>query len=203
VSAVPSPDPQTRPLLDAAARDWHQLADSLNRLSEPLDALCRMLATCWNGGGKLLVCGNGGSAADAMHVAEELVARFQADRPGLAAVSLTDATVLTCAGNDFGYDKIFSRQVEALGRPGDVLLLLSTSGNSPNILAAHAAAVERNVRTAALLGKGGGRLKGQCDVELIVEADTSHRVQEVHKLLYHTMCEWADQYALARTGGER
>ena len=140
----------------------------------------------------MLVCGNGGSCADAMHLAEELVVRFQHDRRALAAIALADPTVLTCCGNDFGYDAVFSRQVEALGNAGDVLVVLSTSGNSANILRAIETAREKGLRTVALLGKGGGRAKGMCDVEIIIPADTAHRVQEGHKILFHVLCEWAD-----------
>ena len=185
-------------LLDDAADEWVALAASVRRLGPDLGRLCDLLADCWGRRGKLLVCGNGGSAADAMHLAEELVARFRADRPGLAAVSLTDPTVLTCCANDFGFERVFARQVEALANPEDVLLVLSTSGDSPNVVAAVDAAEQVGCRTAALLGKGGGQLRGRCDVELLVAAETSHRVQEVHKLLFHTLCEWADEYALRR-----
>ena len=182
-------------LLDVACGDWARMLDGIRSLGPQLDATCRLLATCWDGGGKLLVCGNGGSCADAMHLAEELVARFQADRRGLAALALTDPTVLTCAANDFGYEHVFARQVEALGRPGDVIIGLTTSGNSPNVLAAFEAARRVGMKTVGFLGKTGGKAKGTCDVELIVPADTAHRVQEGHKLLFHTLCEWADLYA--------
>ena len=161
-------------------------------LGPQLSAACDLLRTCWHGGGKLLVCGNGGSCADAMHLAEELVVRFQKTRRGLAAIALADPTTLTCAGNDLGYDAIFERQVEALGRPGDVLAVMSTSGNSENVLRALAAARKGGLKTIGFLGKDGGKARGQCDVELIVPAETAHRVQEGHKILYHTLCEWAD-----------
>ena len=185
-------------MLDDAIRDWRAMLDDVAALGPGLTAACRACEACWDGGGKLLICGNGGSAADAMHLAEELVARFQATRRGLAAIALLDPTTLTCAANDFGFERIFSRQVEALGRPGDVLIVLSTSGNSPNLIAAIDAAEAAGVRTVALLGKGGGKLAGRCDAEMVVAADTSHRVQEVHKLLFHTLCEWADAYALGK-----
>ncbi|MEM8875433.1 MAG: SIS domain-containing protein [Planctomycetota bacterium] len=190
-------------LLNRASAETARLCSELTELAEPFDAWCRACAECWDAGGKLLVCGNGGSAADSMHLAEELVARFCLDRPALAAISLTDPTVLTCAGNDFGFERIFSRQVEALGRPGDVLVVLSTSGNSPNLIAAVDAAEQLGMKVVALLGKGGGKLKGRCDVELLVDDDTSHRVQEMHKVLYHTLCEWADGYAVERAAGPK
>ena len=155
----------------------------------------KLMERTWRAGGKLLICGNGGSCADAMHFAEELVARFQKDRRALAAVALADPTVLTCVSNDYGYDRVFSRQVEALGRPEDLLVLLTTSGDSLNCLAALQAARDFGLRTMSLIGKDGGKLKGQCDVELHVPASTAHRVQEAHKLLFHTLCEWADVFA--------
>ncbi len=182
-------------LLARACDEWTTLLPAVAALGPQLSASCDLLRDCWNAGGKLLVCGNGGSCADAMHLAEELVVRFQKNRRGLAAISLTDPTVLTCCGNDFGYDAIFSRQIEALGRPGDVLAVLSTSGNSVNILNALDAATKSGLKTIGFLGKDGGQAKGRCDVELIVPATTAHRVQEGHKLLFHTLCEWADEYA--------
>ncbi len=173
------------------------MLEGVRALGPDLAAACVLCGQCWDNGGKLLVCGNGGSCADAMHLAEELVARFQKDRRGLAAIALTDPTVITCAANDFGFDKIFSRQVEALGRPGDVLIGLTTSGNSQNVLNAFDTARTIGMKTIAFLGKGGGKAKSTCDVELIVPADTAHRVQEGHKVLFHTLCEWADAYAEA------
>lgn len=182
-------------LLNQAIDDCLALFARSKNLGPALQQLCDAMAACWDGGGKLLIAGNGGSAADSMHFAEELVARFQKNRRALAAIALCDPTVVTCAANDFGFDSIFARQVEALGKPGDLLIVMTTSGNSPNLVAAVAIAQKQGLTTAALLGKGGGKLKGICDVELIVDAGTSHRVQEVHKLLYHTACEWADEYA--------
>jgi D-sedoheptulose 7-phosphate isomerase len=127
-----------------------------------------------------------------MHLAEELVVRFQKNRKALPAIALADPTVLTCCGNDFGYDAIFERQVEAFGQAGDVLLVLTTSGNSPNILRALDAARPLGLKTVGFLGKDGGAARGRCDVELVIPAQTAHRVQEGHKLLYHTLCEWVD-----------
>lgn len=187
--------PVAADLLNAACEETAELLPRIRTLGPQLDTACQLLETCWNNGGKLLVCGNGGSCADAMHLAEELVARFQHDRRGLAAISLTDPTVLTCCANDFGFGRVFARQVEALGRPGDVLAVLSTSGNSPNILLALDAAEKVGLKTIGFLGKDGGKARGRCDAELIVPATTAHRVQEGHKLLFHTLCEWADTYA--------
>ncbi len=150
-----------------------------------------MLA-CWSNRGKVLIAGNGGSSADAMHLAEELCVRFQKNRRALAAIALCDPTVITCAGNDYGYDHVFARQVEALGNPGDILIVMTTSGNSANVLRAIEAAKSQKLLTAAFLGKDGGKLRGQCDIELLIPSPLSARVQECHKLLYHTLCEWVD-----------
>lgn len=181
-----------QPLLDGAVEQSLQLIQRLRGFAPQMQQVCDLLARSWAGGGKLLVCGNGGSCADAMHLAEELVVRFQENRRGLPAIALADPTVLSCCGNDFGYEAVFERQVEALGASADVLLVLSTSGNSPNILRAIDAARARGLGTIAFLGKGGGQARGRCDVEIIIPADTAHRVQEGHKLLYHTLCEWVD-----------
>lgn len=144
-------------------------------------------------GGKLLTCGNGGSAADALHLAEELVGRYNLERRGLPAVCLNaDVTALTCIGNDYGYDRVFSRQVEALGRPEDVLVGFSTSGNSPNVLAAFRLAQEIGMTTIFLGGKDGGLAKGLCDHEIVVPSKTTARIQEVHTLILHQWLEAID-----------
>jgi D-sedoheptulose 7-phosphate isomerase len=170
-----------------------QLLPKVAALEPQLTRLGETMMAAWAGRGKVLVAGNGGSASDAMHLAEELVARFQKNRRALAAMALCDPTVLTCAGNDFGFETVFSRQVEAFGNAGDVLVVFSTSGNSPNILRAIEAAKQRKLVTAAFLGNNGGKAKGQCDIDLIVPATTSHRIQEGHKILYHALCEWVDE----------
>jgi D-sedoheptulose 7-phosphate isomerase len=140
-------------------------------------------------GGKLLLCGNGGSAADAQHWATELVGRFRRDRPGLAALALTaDGTTLTALGNDYGYERVFARQVEALGRPGDVLFALSTSGRSPNILAALAAARAGGIATVGFTGAGGETMAPLCDLLLRVPHAETARIQEGHEALGHAIC---------------
>ena len=144
-------------------------------------------------GGKLLTCGNGGSAADALHLAEELVGRYKIERRALPAICLnSDVTALTCIGNDYGYDAIFARQVEALGRRGDVLVGFSTSGNSANVLAAFAAARTRGITTVLLSGKDGGKARTQCDYPIIVPSPTTARIQEVHTLVLHQWLEAID-----------
>jgi len=138
-------------------------------------------------GHKLLTAGNGGSAADALHLAEELVGRFDRDRPSLPAIALcADPTLLTCIGNDYGFDRVFSRQVEGLGRPGDVLVVFTTSGKSPNILLALEAAKQRGLRTIAVLGKDGGPARGRADYEIIVPSQVTARIQEVHTFVLHS-----------------
>lgn len=179
----------------ASLVEWSELLRSLDSIAPDVEAFGRELFDCWKRGGKVMFAGNGGSCADAMHFAEELSVRFHKNRRALAAISLTDASAMTCCGNDFGFDDIFARQVDALGKPGDVFVGLSTSGNSPNILRALDMARSRGVRTVALAGKGGGKLKGTCDVEIIVPSDTTARIQEVHKLLFHALCVWIDDVA--------
>lgn len=141
-------------------------------------------------GGVLYTVGNGGSATDAQHLAEELIARYRSNRRALPAIALTaDSSVLTCIGNDFGFESVFSRQIEALVRPGDLLLVFSTSGNSPNIVAALRAAREQGGKTIALLGKNGGACRGLADLELIVPSENTARIQEAHLQILHYICE--------------
>ena len=193
LAASQSDEFKMQTILTRAADEIRQMLPRLVALRPELERLGEAMVECWSHRGKVLVAGNGGSAADAMHLAEELVARFQKNRRGLAAIALTDPTVLSCAANDFGYDRVFDRQIEALGNPGDVLIVLTTSGNSPNLLRAIDAAKEIGLTTAAFLGRDGGAAKGQCDVELLVPAATAHRVQEGHKILFHALCEWVDE----------
>jgi D-sedoheptulose 7-phosphate isomerase len=181
-------------MLSRACDEAADLLPRVRAMHAPLAALCRTFQDCWSRRGKVLLCGNGGSAADAMHFAEELVVRFARNRRGLAAIALTDPTVVTCCGNDFGYDRAFARQVEALGNADDVLVVLSTSGNSPNCVLAVEIARQQQLRTVAFLGKDGGTLRGRCDVELLVPSPNTARIQEMHKLLFHTACEWFDAH---------
>jgi D-sedoheptulose 7-phosphate isomerase len=178
--------------LSDSLRELAELLPRLDALSPALQRLGDAMMTCWDNRGKVLIAGNGGSAADAMHFAEELVVRFVKDRRALAAIALCDPTMITCAGNDFGYDTIFSRQVEALGNPGDLFIAMTTSGNSPNLVQAVATAKSRQMTTIAFLGKDGGALRGQCDIELLIPSPTTARIQEAHKLLFHTLCTWID-----------
>jgi D-sedoheptulose 7-phosphate isomerase len=138
-------------------------------------------------GRKLLTAGNGGSAADALHLAEELVGRFDKERPSLPAICLcADPTLLTCIGNDYGFDRLFSRQIEGLGQPGDVLVVFTTSGNSANLVNALETARRKGLRTIAVLGKTGGKTKGLADHEIIVPSQVTARIQEVHTFVLHS-----------------
>ncbi len=145
-------------------------------------------------GNKILIAGNGGSAADAQHLAGELVGRFLKERKGLGAVALsTDTSILTSVGNDYGYGEIFARQVEALGRPGDVFLGISTSGNSENIIKAVKKARELGLVTVCLTGRDGGELKELCDCNMVVPLEETPRIQEFHTMTVHMMCELVEE----------
>lgn len=181
-----------KPALQAAATALESLraeSDTLRRA----DAAAKALADSLRAGGKILICGNGGSACDAAHFAEELTGRFRSDRPAIAAIACTDAGHITCTANDYGFEFVFSRWVEALGRPGDALVVLSTSGNSPNCIRAAEAGRARRLVTIALLGGDGGRLAGTCDHEIIVPGQTSDRIQELHMLILHAWVEAVEQ----------
>jgi D-sedoheptulose 7-phosphate isomerase len=152
--------------------------------------IIQTVRTCLNAGGCVLTCGNGGSAAEAMHLAEELIGRYKADRPPYRALCLNaDATALTCIANDFGYDAVFARQVAGLARQGDCLIVLSTSGNSPNIVRALDEARSRDVTTIALLGKTGGDCLPRANHALVVPSDATERIQEAHLLVIHQLLE--------------
>ena len=173
---------------------------SAQTLSKPIAAAVGALLMCVTGGGKVMACGNGGSAADAQHFAAEFVGRFERERPELGAIALsTDSSILTAIANDYHFDQIFSKQVRALGQPGDVLLVISTSGNSRNVLAAIEAAHERDLIVVALTGKGGGKI-GQVlretDVHICVPHDRTARIQEVHLLVLHCLCDGVDSQLL-------
>jgi D-sedoheptulose 7-phosphate isomerase len=152
-----------------------------------------MLAETFKAGNKVLTCGNGGSMSDAMHFAEEWSGRFRSERPPMPAIAFSDPGHMSCVANDYGFEHVFSRQVTALGKQGDLLLLLSTSGNSPNLLSAARAARERGVGTVALLGKGGGALKDLCDLAIVVPGGSSDRIQELHIKIIHAVIESAER----------
>ncbi len=154
-----------------------------------------LLIETFAAGGSVLICGNGGSAADAQHVAGELAGRFRREREPLACVALTtDTSVMTAVGNDYDYERIFSRQVKALGRAGDVLWALSTSGDSPNVLSAAEAATARGMKVVAMTGAGGGALAARADVCFRAPADRTDLIQLLHQLAYHIVCELLDAH---------
>jgi D-sedoheptulose 7-phosphate isomerase len=170
--------------------------DALDALAAPIAGAIEVMTASLLANGKILACGNGGSAADAQHFAAELVNRFEMERPPLASIALTtDTSILTSIANDYDYVQVFSKQVLALGQPGDVLLAISTSGNSPNVVAAIEAAHEREMKVVALTGKGGGRIAehlSPADVHICVPADRTARIQEVHLLTLHCLCDGID-----------
>ncbi len=165
-------------------------------LAKPIADGVNALVGCITAGGKVLACGNGGSAADAQHFAAEFIGRFERERPGLAAIALTtDSSILTAIGNDYNFDVVFSKQVQALGQPGDVLLALSTSGNSANVLAAVEAAQAKDMTVIALTGRKGGKMSTlltDTDVHICVPHDRTARIQEVHLLALHCLCDAVD-----------
>jgi len=167
---------------------------SLEAQAGRLCALCDLVISTLRSGGKLLTAGNGGSAAEAFHMAEEFVGRFRGNRMALPAVCLAaDGTALTCIANDFGYDCVFSRQVEGLGRSGDLLVLFSTSGSAANLALALDAAGKADMRTACILGRDGGALAGRSDVEIIVADQTTERIQEAHQVILHLVLEAVEE----------
>jgi D-sedoheptulose 7-phosphate isomerase len=154
-----------------------------------IEAVADLIVATYRDGGKVLIAGNGGSAADAQHIAAELVSRFTFDRPALPAVALTtDSSILTGIGNDYGYESLFSRQVEAMGRPGDVFIGISTSGNSPNVLKALSAARDNGLVAVGLSGASGGRMAALCDHCLRMPSDDTPRIQECHITVGHILC---------------
>ena len=165
-------------------------------LAKPIADAVGTLVGCITAGGKVLVCGNGGSASDAQHFAAEFIGRFERERPGLPAIALTtDSSILTAIGNDYDFNAIFSKQVQAIGAPGDVLLAISTSGNSANVLAAVDAAHAKDMAVIGLTGRNGGKMRElllETDVHVCVPHERTARIQEVHLLVIHCLCDAVD-----------
>lgn len=157
------------------------------------EKVAKDLAEIFEKGNKVLICGNGGSNCDALHFAEEFTGRFRKDRRALPAISLSDSSHITCVGNDYGFDYIFSRGVEAYGKEGDMFIGISTSGNSANVIKAVEAAKKLGMKTLVLLGKDGGKLKGMCDYEFIIPGETSDRIQEIHMMILHIIIEGVEK----------
>ena len=171
--------------------------DVFGKTMEQMDVIQLMAERCkeaLKSGNKVLFCGNGGSAADAQHLAAELIGRFQKERRSLASVALTtDTSILTAVANDYGYDEVFARQVEGLGRSGDVLIGISTSGNSANVVKAALKARDTGMHTIAFTGEGGGKLKDICDITFAVPSKVTARIQEMHIMVGHIICELVEE----------
>ncbi|MCL2344463.1 MAG: phosphoheptose isomerase [Desulfobulbus sp.] len=193
--------------MDLIARVAQHFEDSIQTkqqaveaLSSPIAAAIETLTACLINGGKILACGNGGSAADAQHFAAEMIGRFEAERQELAAIALTtDTSILTAVANDYGFNQIFSRQVRGLGHAGDALLAISTSGNSANVIEAIMAAHEHDMRVVALTGRDGGQIGEMLrddDIHLCVPAERTARIQETHLLIIHCLCDGIDALLL-------
>ena len=195
--------------MDLTSRIRHNFQESIQTkqmsadlLAEPLATAAQMITQCLLGGGKILSCGNGGSAGDAQHFSSEMLNRFEMERPGLPAVALTtDSSTLTSIANDYSYDLVFAKQVSALGQQADILLAISTSGNSSNVNLAINAAHEREMQVIALSGKQGGEmatLLTSDDVEIRVPSESTARIQEVHLLAIHCICDLVDHQLLGQ-----
>jgi len=194
------PPAHTSDLLERIGRQFAESAEikqrALEVLAAPIAGATELMVECLLANGKILACGNGGSAADAQHFAAELLNRFERERPGLAALALTtDSSTLTAIANDYDYEQVFSKQVSALGSPNDVLLAISTSGESKNVLRAIRAAHEREMRVVALTGRGGGEIGNALaagDLHICVPHSKTARIQEVHLLALHCLCDGID-----------
>ena len=161
---------------------------------ENIESAGKLLVESFRNEGKVLSCGNGGSLCDAMHFAEELTGRYRENRPAIGAIAIADASHMACVGNDYGYDFVFSRYVEGVGRKGDVLLGISTSGNSQNVINAVAAAKEKGMKVICLTGKDGGKMAGLCDVEIRApKSDFADRAQEIHIKVIHSLIDYVEQ----------
>jgi D-sedoheptulose 7-phosphate isomerase len=190
---------QSSEVLKTAIEAAKKTLQSLLDLDSQVAKAGKLIEQCLRAGNKLLVCGNGGSAADASHFATEFVVRFMKDRPAYPAICLAgDGGLLTAAGNDYGFDEIFARQVAAFGLPGDVLICLTTSGKSKNVERALQEAKTRKLKTIAFLGRDGGSTLGMADVDLLVRGDSTARIQEAHQLLLHVLCETVESRLAVR-----
>ena len=182
---------------DSSTESIQTKIDAAEALPEPIEKAAEMMVQCLLGGNKILSCGNGGSAGDAQHFSAELLNRYEIERPPLPAIALScDTSTITAIANDYSYDEIFSKQILALGQPGDILLAISTSGNSGNVIKAMEAALSRDMTIVALTGKDGGAMAGLMsagDVEIRVPSNVTARIQEVHLLVIHCLCDNIDR----------
>ncbi|MDX2187936.1 MAG: SIS domain-containing protein [Opitutaceae bacterium] len=179
--------------LDKSLADTIRTFQSLTEIRAEIDHASLLLLETLRSGGKLLICGNGGSAAEAQHFSTELVGRYFKNRPSLPAIALNaDGSLLSCIGNDFGFDEVFSRQIEGLARPGDVVVTLTSSGNSANILRALETANRLGLKSISFLGRGGGKAKGLATIDLVVPGTSGRSAQEAHLFLIHHFCDVID-----------
>ncbi|HAF96262.1 MAG: phosphoheptose isomerase [Elusimicrobia bacterium GWF2_52_66] len=186
------------PKIVLAIKSHLAAAEKMAVMAPEIERAAAALSGVVSSGGKILVCGNGGSAADSQHIAGELVGRFKKERRAIAAVALTtDTSILTCLSNDYSFERVFERQVEALGRRGDALVAISTSGVSANVLKAVEKASELGLFTLGLLGRGGGSIKPACDLALVIDETDTPRVQEMHLLCAHIICELIEDSAVS------
>lgn len=177
---------------DASLHETLRTFQALASIRDEIDRAAEMVLTTLQSGGKLLICGNGGSAAEATHFATELVGRYAKSRRPLPAISLTDGPLLTCLGNDFGFEQVFARQIAGLAKPGDLVVALSSSGNSTNIIVALHETKRLGLESVALLGRGGGKARGLATCDVIVPGNSGPAAQEAHLFLIHHFCELID-----------
>lgn len=195
IISISSDEVKMRKLIGSKIAEHIVLADALGKgkIPEQIESIAKKIRAALKNGNKILFCGNGGSAADSQHLAAEFVGRFQKERNGLPAIALTvDTSILTAVGNDYGFEKVFARQVDALGNKGDVLIGFSTSGNSKNVLLAVALAKEKGLFTVGFTSNSGGQMAKECDINVNVPTKVTARAQEMHILLGHILCELVD-----------
>lgn len=182
-------------LIDSYKTEYLLLKDFIEKeeKEQVTEKIAQELAEVFTNGNKVMICGNGGSNCDALHFAEEFTGRFRKERRPLPAIAISDSSHITCVGNDYGFDYIFSKGVEAYGKAGDMFIGISTSGNSGNVIKAVEAAKNMGIKTVALLGKDGGKLKGMCDYEFIIPGETSDRIQEIHMMILHIIIEGVER----------
>lgn len=182
------------PIIQSHIKEHQEVLDTINTLADSIEQIASTLIHCLKNDGTIYWCGNGGSASDSQHLAGELVGRFVGDRKPLRSIALNaDSAVMTCIVNDYGYEHIFSRQVEGLGRRGDVLIGISTSGNSQNVINALSAAKSKKMTTIGLLGKGGGKVLEIADHAIVIPSNTTARVQEMHIMVGHILCDLIEE----------
>ena len=182
-------------LIDSYKTEYELLRNFIEQeeKEETTEKVAKDLAEVFTNGNKVLICGHGWSYCDALHFAEEFTGRFRKERRALPAIAISDSSHITCVGNDYGFDYIFSKGVEAYGKEGDMFIGISTSGNSGNVIKAVEKAKELGMKTVALLGKDGGKLKGMCDYEFIIPGETSDRIQEIHMMILHIIIEGVER----------